>query len=155
MSDRDRKAHLRAIIQRLKRWSAIDAFAASQEPGLRDEYNARASVTALLAEVMELQPGRTPHEALQLLETLVRSKMPPPGPTLYRQSNLPSERPLFPRAIIPPRPSDSITHPASPLGKKTQSNRPTLFGMPTVPPPPGYGDDLTDHIIDDPDDEPA
>lgn len=153
MSVRDRKAHLRAIIQRLKRWAAIDAFAASKEPGLRDEYNARASVTALLAEVMEQQPGRTPHEALQLLETLVRSKTPPPGPTLYRKSDLPSERPLFPRAILPPRPSDRITHPASPHGRKTQSNRPTLFGIPTVPPPPGYGDDLTDLL--EPDDEPA
>lgn len=156
--DKDRRLHARAIVQRLKRWAAIDAFAAIQEPGLRDEYNARASVTALLAEVMEMVPGRTPHEALQLLEQVVRR--PPHSPsasTTYREVTTADERP-FPRATFSSEPEKSKratrpTIPSTPAAKKTPSKRPTLYGIPTAPPPPGYGEDLTHEV--DFDDEPA
>lgn len=158
--DKDRRLHARAIVQRLKRWAAIDAFAAIQEPGLRDEYNARASVTALLAEVMEMVPGRTPHEALQLLEQVVRTQnRRPPSltPTSYREVPPVEERP-FPRATFSSEPEKSKratkpTLPSIPSAKKTPSKRPTLYGIPTAPPPPGYGEDLTHEV--DFDDEPA
>lgn len=154
---------MRNIVNRLKRWAAIDAFAAIQEPTMRDEHNARAAATALLAEVMEMSPGRSPHEALQILEAAIREPRPPVSD--YQEIKSPLiESTLFPRVSMnpppplpipePPQGSVRPTVPAAPFGK-TRNRKQTLYGLPTAPPPPDYNADFTDQAKEEPDDEPA
>jgi hypothetical protein len=70
----DQKLALRAIINRLKRWSAMDSFASVQEPAMREEFQARAAITALLAELMDAKPGRTWHEAFTIFQAAANSQ---------------------------------------------------------------------------------
>jgi hypothetical protein len=95
----DRRAQMRVIINRLKRWVLVDSFAALQEPSLRDEYLARSGAVTLLVETMEREPGRTVQEALLILEE-GRSLVDPqqrsvPGdeaPTRYHVRDIEAEK---------------------------------------------------------------
>lgn len=107
MDQGDRKALHRALINRLRRWCAIDAYAALQEPGLRDEYNARASIVSLLIDVMERDHLRSTHDAIVIIEEGIRTVDPSPptsdAPANYRITDK-AEKP-------PPTPIESVyTH---------------------------------------------
>ena len=129
---------MRSITTRLRRWCSIDAYAAIQEPGWRDEYNARAAAVHLLIKVMERVPGRTPHEALVILEEGLNF-MEPADPTSDAppQYNIHAENSDTPTGTFQHHNSNdvhrAITVPARPSRIATISEQPTIPPLPSDP----------------------
>lgn len=134
----DRRLQMRAIINRLRRWVSIDSFSAIQEPGWRDEYHARAAVVTLLIDVMERVPGRTPHEALLILEEGLQHSDPRPtsdAPPRYHEMPNTEERPADRVVVLDQRKPSSER-----ITTRLRPRTPTRTGLPPV---------------HDPEDEPA
>lgn len=131
MSETYRQLRMQTI-QRLKRFAALDDFAASNDAdqGLKNAFEARAAITSLLVEILEKSNATNSQDAIKDIAHAVRYNCAAPGE--YRMHGPPAER-LLPRKNT--RKKQHATQHA------TMNN--------TLEMPTGYQVDISENPLDD------